>query len=227
MTKDLNAKTAKKHKEFFDLGLYVEALKRIRLPGIILSVLLTLEAILIPLGLEIGYVMTRRMYGADHYVDYTPEVLGGSELHIFLFLVAVIGAPVFTWVLFSFLNKRNASDYYHSLPHTRLSLYVSNVAALVSWLAGIIIVTSGISRLTASLFPKVISVEVGTYFPYMAGCFALSLLISACIIIGKSITGTVFSNLVVTALIMVFPRFVMSMVTGAVTAKLPISPKIT
>lgn len=220
-----NNVTTKRKNEFFSLGLYIEAIKRIRLPGIILSVILSLEAVLIPLGLEIGYVMSKRMYGTDEFGDsYLPEVLGGSELHILLFLVAVIGAPVFTWVLFSFLNKRNASDYYHSLPHTRLSLYVSNVAALVTWLFGIIVVTSGLSRITAALFPKVISVEAGSYFPYMVGCFALSLLISACIIIGKSITGTLFSNLVITALIMVFPRFIMAMVTSGVTAKLPIIP---
>ncbi len=220
-----NNLTTKRKKEFFSLGLYIEAIKRIRLPGIILSVILSLEAILIPLGLEIGYVMNKHMYGAEIFGDnYTPEVLSGAELHVLLFLVAVIGAPVFTWMLFSFLNKRNASDYYHSLPHTRLSLYVSNVAALVTWLGGIILVTSGLSRFTAALFPKVISVEAGTYFPYMVGCFALSLLIAACIIIGKSITGTVFSNLVIIALIMVFPRFIMAIITSGVTAKLPIIP---
>lgn len=209
------------------MGLYVEALKRIRLPGIILSVILTLEAVLIPLAYELSYLIN---YVWKTYVDleqigtYTPDVVSGSELHILLFLVAVVGAPVFSWVLFSFLNKRNASDYYHSIPHTRISLYLTSVAAIVTWIAAIIIGTSGVSRLTAALFPNVLSVEAGTYFPYMAGCFALALLISACIIIGKSITGTVFSNLVVTALIMFFPRFVMSIVTSAVTTKLPIIP---
>ncbi|MBR6807733.1 MAG: APC family permease [Clostridia bacterium] len=226
MTSETKVNTAnKKKKEFFSLGLYVEAVKRIRLPGIILSVILALEALLVPLGFEIDYLMTKRMYGGEAFgSNYTPQVMSGSELHILLFLVAVVGAPVFAWSLFSFLNKRSASDYYHSLPHTRLSLYVSNIAALVSWIFGITVVTSGLSRFTAALFPKVISVEAGTYFPYMAGCFALSLLIAACIVIGKSITGTVFSNLVVTSLIMVFPRFVMAMVTSAVTSKLPIIP---
>ena len=225
MTNERTTDVKKSRKEFFNLGLYLEALKRIRLPGIILTVILTLEAILSPLGLAVGYLMNKMMAARDNYeFHYSAEVLSGSELHMFLFLVAVVGAPIFAWVLFSFLNKRNASDFYHSLPHTRVALYVSNTAALLTWILGIIIVTSGISRLTAALFPKVLTVESGTYLPYMAGIFAVSLLVSACIIVGKTLTGTIFSNLTVTALIMFFPRFVLSLVTSAVTLKLPVVP---
>ena len=80
-----NVTNIKKKKEFFNLGLYIEALKRIRLPGIILSVILTIEAILIPVGYELNYLMN---YVWNRYIDleeqsytFTPEVLSGTELH--------------------------------------------------------------------------------------------------------------------------------------------------
>lgn len=202
-----------KKKEIFSLGLYKEGIRRARIPGIIFLVLLSVAAILMPLGT----VIIRSGYKNSSAYSFT-----ATEAHFSLFLTIFVIAPVLSWTLFSFLNKRNSSDFYHSLPHTRFCLFLSTAAAFVTWIAGIIIITSAVSRLTIALFPNHLSVVSGTYLTFMLGCFVASLLVGSVMILAMTITGTVLNNFLVAGLIMFLPRVTIAYIISAVTNKFPL-----
>lgn len=129
-------------KSWFSFRLYQEGLRQLRLIGIMGMVILGLEAILIPVG---RVVSLRQM---EHYAEggrVSKELLNFPEMHPLLVLCFCVLAPLMVLYLFHFLNKRNASDFYHAIPETRLCLFISFFAAVVTWILAIIVVTSFIS----------------------------------------------------------------------------------
>lgn len=213
-----------KKKQIFSLGLYKEGLRRVRIPGIIFLVLLTVSAILVPLSTVIqkmSYVNSLEESGYD-IPNNIIESVRAIDVHTFLILTIFVVAPVLAWTLFSFLNKRNSSDFYHSLPHTRLCIFTSTIAAFASWIAGIIVISTAVSRITIALFPQYLSLVSDTYIPFMIGCFTASLLSGAVTILAMTITGTVLNNIIVGGLITFLPRFVIYFVSSAVSVKFPL-----
>ena len=213
-----------KNREFINKGLYFEGLRRIKLPALIVAIVLSIEAILVPVAIGISdYIARSNAERYNYPYDGTANSYSGSELHLLLFIL-IFAAPIFAAGMFSFLNKRNASDFYHSLPHKRSTFCISSIAALVTWLFAISVFTSGLSRLFAAFFPNAISVQPGTYFEYMFGCFVTAMLVSACVTLAMTITGNVLSNVIVTLMLLFFPRYVIMFVVLAVTSKLSFVP---
>ena len=114
-------------KRFFDVGLYLDGLRQLKIVGVMLFVILELEAILIPLGQYIA-ILQRLEYSPS--AVYNMGVVNFLQMHPLLVLTFTVFAPVMMLYLFSFLNKRNSSDFYHSLPNPRLSLFFSFFAAV-------------------------------------------------------------------------------------------------
>lgn len=214
-----------KRKEFFNVGLYLEGLRRLRLPGIIFFVILALESVLFPL-IYVVEEYSHRVSMELEMGSYVPTPMSTSvlEVHPLLAVSFCIIVPVLTWTAFSFLNKRSSSDFYHSLPHTRLSLYVSTLSALITWVLALILIPSGISRLFVSFFPNVFSVVPGSYWAVMLGCIAASAFVMGVIVCAMCITGTVFTNIIVAGLLMFFPRYVAIFMTTGVANAFPLIP---
>lgn len=101
-------------KPIFSPRLYLDGLKQLRLIGIAGLVILALEAILIPVGGVLSQ-MDREFVSV--------ELVGFMNMHPMLVLCFCVLAPLMTLYLFQFLNKRNASDFYHAIPETRLCLF--------------------------------------------------------------------------------------------------------
>lgn len=217
-----------KKKPIFNKGLYIETLRRLRLPAIIFLVILTVEAILVPMG----YVISEYSYKADAPIEYvgsfssyTPNIVEILELHPLIVISFFIITPILTWVAFSFLNKRNESDYYHALPLTRTELFVSRAAGVLTWIASLIVIPALVSRGFAALFPDVFSVVAGSYLEMIIGCFAASVFVMGVMTCAMAITGTVFTNIVVTTLIMFLPRFIMMFMANSVAEKFDLIPE--
>ncbi|MBR5447294.1 MAG: hypothetical protein IKV40_02605, partial [Clostridia bacterium] len=102
-----------KKKSIFNKGLYIETLRRLRLPAIIFLVILTVEAILIPLGHVITEYSYRKLQLSRDYLGnrppFVPNIVEILELHPLIVISFFIITPILTWVAFSFLNKRNES----------------------------------------------------------------------------------------------------------------------
>ncbi|MBR4933365.1 MAG: hypothetical protein IKZ03_02790, partial [Clostridia bacterium] len=218
-----------KKKSIFNKGLYIETLRRLRLPAIIFLVILTVEAILIPLGHVITEYSYRKLQLSRDYLGnrppFVPNIVEILELHPLIVISFFIITPILTWVAFSFLNKRNESDYYHALPLTRTELFVSRAAGVLSWIASLIVIPALVSRGFAALFPDVFSVVAGSYLEMIIGCFAASVFVMGVMTCAMAITGTVFTNIVVTTLIMFLPRFIMMFMANSVAEKFDLIPE--
>ncbi len=198
--------------KIFDMGLFSEGLRKLRNFGVLMLVILTFEAIIIPVS-----------EAASRQHDKLPDTITEEYIaergdqrevktlfddHFFLILSFSIIAPISVLILFGFLNKRSSSDFYHSLPHTRLCLYLSFFAAVMAWTIFIIVFTSGVSVLFHAVFPKLYLFDYTSILPLILNMTAASFAVAAAVTISMSVTGTLFSNIVVALLIIFLPRFI-------------------
>lgn len=58
------------------------------------------------------------------------------------YLSYILIAPIMTLYSFRFLNEQTSSDFFCSIPQTRTCIYLSYVAAIMSWIIGILFVSS-------------------------------------------------------------------------------------
>ncbi len=206
-----------KHKEIWSLGLYKESLRRIRIPAVIFFVIIASAAVLNPL---LRFFASSQYTYPSYTIDYRPHMTAVNA-NPFL-LVCMIAALTLTYTLFSFQNKRSSSDIYFSQPHTRLAMYTSRITALVTVIAGMILIPTGISAAMFAILKQHFNTQWDTFIPYMAGCFAAAMLICAVFAIAMSITGTILNNVVVAGLIMYLPRTVLTLVVASVCSKFPL-----
>lgn len=197
---------AHEKKKFFSGGLYLEGIRQTRIIGILSIILITFVAVITPIGGAIIQMAEEAQHvGNDTYV-ITPETVTGLVMNPILFLVFVITAPTMVISLFGFMNKRNTSDFYHSIPHSRLCILISFSLAVVSWVAVTIISTCTISSLVYAILSKYYIAVYSTLFKYAVGCFVASLLVISAILLAMSITGTLLTNIMLACLILFVPR---------------------
>ena len=144
------------NKKVFSFHMFLQTLKQTRLAGFIMMAVITLISV-VPIISSLSYI---KEYEQVNNV-------GGISGNYFLVLVFIIVVPVISLVVWSFLNKRSSSDFYHSIPYTRLCIYLSKTAAIITWITGILVV-SYVSQ--AVLFNNVPYVSFNIYMqPFMHG----------------------------------------------------------
>ena len=187
-----------KMSKFFSLKLYLQGLKKSRLQGITIAGVVTALTALVPLVI----LLTPRYYDTG----YVPSVsmIGYSEFAIPLILLLFL-APILTLSMFSFLNKRNESDFYHSIPFTRPCVYFSFLAAIMTWV--VITLAAAITSATVlwALVPYT-AVPFSIPFVLFAVYFLATLLLTAFTAVAMTLTGTPLSNLLIFALLFCFVR---------------------
>lgn len=204
-------------KKIFSFGLYREGLKQLRLVGILAFVIFALEAILIPVGQVISYISQENFDITKHIA----QSVTGVGAHPILIAIFILFAPIMTITLFGFMNKRNTSDFYHSLPHTRLCMFISFFCAIVSWLVIIILGTTILSIITNLIFFKFFTLLYSSLFMLALNSLVASILVVAATAIAMSISGTTFTNIILSGLIIYLPRFAITLISSVVTGSLP------
>lgn len=200
-------------KNIFNFRLFIDAMKQLRIIGITATVILCIEAILIPIGI----FLSQRTEIEINYSTYT-----FLDVHFLIVLSFIIIAPLLTLYLFNFLNSRNASDFYHSIPQTRTCLYFSYFGAIVAWLF-IVIFTSSVLAIVAGFFMKSFYViNTVSIFLTIFDIFVGSIFVAACITIAMSITGTLFNNIIVSGIIIFVPRIITTVILSTIASTLPI-----
>lgn len=196
-------------KSWFNYKLYLDGINQLKIIGIMGAIIMACAAFLIPMGYNIenanyGESINRVWTVIGRVCSY--DILGMNPCIVLTFLIVV---PLMTMYLFGYMNKRNACDFYHAIPDTRESLFISYGAAVLSWNAVLVIESVLISLISAGIFEYVelrpenmavtiINMIVGCIF--MFGVFAIAM----------SVTGTVFSNLAVAIMILVAPRVIVT-----------------
>ena len=89
-------------KEFFSLGVYVEGLRQLRIPGIVFAVLMGLGSILVPVGLVFLEFSQREMNGVSATINAVAVSVTGAAVNPLLILSFLLVAPLMTLILFHF-----------------------------------------------------------------------------------------------------------------------------
>lgn len=196
-------------KSLFNFKLYKEGLRQSLLPGIIFACVMMLGAIFTPLGYR------RPFYNAGF--DY-------NQFNYALFTTFTVFAPILVLVTFSFLNKRNTSDFFHSIPHKRQTLFGSFFAAVMTWIVGVIAVSSAVCFALYAITSPNLSLPVASIIIHILSMMAASFLVAVITVTAMTLTGTVFTNVVVSFVLMFLPRAFMTMLSNLIIRQAVILP---
>lgn len=187
-----------KQQKLLNGRLYLDMLRQLMLMGCILAAACILITLLPPLVYAVTWSTTDSIQVSIEAI--TPALWG------FLYL----GGAGLVYLAFSWLNQRNACDCYYSLPNTARTTWLSTFAAVATWIVGIVTATVTLGYLGYAAAG--ISLPMA-YFPKLLAYFVIGTLqVAAATTVAVSLTGTRFSNLVVTVLILFLPRFLLTMV---------------
>lgn len=202
-------------RSFFNARLYADGLLQLRTLGILygaLSVVISLATVAVRYyGIRWGGGVTVWLFYPSSIASITPVLLA------FIY----VGGVSLVMKAFSFLHSRAASDCWHSLPDTRACTAVSLTAAALTWLYGIILVTVMLTWAGYAVTGWPVN---ACYIPYLLPAYAAgATLVAGAALLGVSATGTAFSGLIVTGLILFLPRFILLLYAKSVSAAAPIA----
>ena len=186
--------------------LYRQSLRRIRLPGLLMtaSVVLFDLIYLLELPQVAGdpefWSMSDMIYRTGDHVPPAPSVLPFPFAVLLLFF-----GPILMFLLFRFLTKREEADFYHALPLSRPRLFFALTAAALTYVWGTLVVNGALSMFfdlvvykRAVLFPELFRLFVW----YLVGTFVTVSFAGLAV----SVTGTTLAAVLVTLLLCVLFR---------------------
>lgn len=178
--------------KLFNKNLYIEGLLQLKTIGIVTSVLSVVIACMTPLV----YLMDDGVTKISIYA-----------VNPFIYLITYIITPIMIFNLFSFLFRRNRSDFYHSIPQSRISLYFSFALSVISWVAFELILSMTTALTGAFLVDQYYIKDLAPILPMLLNLFSGALFIISASLIGISVSGRVFPAITVTGMILFYPRF--------------------
>ena len=203
----------KSKKISFNRKLYLDGLRQLRMIGIMGAVIMAIAAFGIPIfyNIENSQYIGTGMAQAGIVRSY--NIL---RMNPFIVLVFAVIVPVMMLYLFSFLNRRNACDFYHSIPDTRNTVALSYGASILTWSMGIAVESLVISFLSAAVL-KYVEISVGRVLVLFCAITAAVIFVMGVFLIAMSVTGTLFNNIVVAGMIMAVPRIFVTYAVYCIT----------
>lgn len=174
--KTINRKPVGTH--VFNLRLYLEGLKRLRVVGLACAILAVTVSALVPI---VSWI--------ERIDRDTTEILVEDRQLCVPAAVMVFLAPIFFYVLFSFLHKRKQSDFFHAIPYTRTCVFISFTAAALSFVWAIQLLSSAVALFLWSMTPSVYF-SPGGYLAHLLICMSAAAMLSAFMMLALSVAGT-------------------------------------
>lgn len=215
----------------FDFRVFGEAFRQLKTVGILALVIMCLAAALLPIGVAIETYS----YAQPEWTNSSQDIIGSNITRELVTIVQVHPlslAPMYTLALlmpligFSFLNKRRSSDFYHALPVSRAGVFISFFAAIMAWIVVDLLVSTAVSVITLSCFPKLFQLVWSSVLPTLCASLAGALMTAGCMTFAMCITGTVFTNLLVAALLFFGPRILMWYISSLIQSTVNILPNV-
>lgn len=222
--------------KWFDIGLYWQGLRRLRVLGLAFAILCICICVLVPTTRWSNGRYYMDSFAVDVHLDGEDVVLEDltnwedeqfyrengctvtdvgsqpekiADRHLLVpMIVMSYGSPLFVLVLFDFLNKRKESDFYHAIPLRRECVYTSLMAALLTWIFGTFIISALSTALVWALCPFVTFSFGGLLSQLMCACLNAALLASFASV-AVSLTGTSATSFVATLLVFGSWRFIL------------------
>lgn len=210
-------------KSFFNVKLYLEGIRQLKIVGIMGAIIMAAAAFLIPMGINISNA------NFETYIDgqwvLAPRV--GEyvfiELNPFVVTTFLILTPLMVLILFHFLNRRNACDFYHAIPDTRTSLFISYGSAVITWNAAILLLSYLITAISALIF-QYVTVDYSHAFVVFINCIAGCVFMFGVFAIAMSLTGTLFANFAVGVMILAVPRTIVTAFVSTLMFSIEVLP---
>ena len=118
-------------KDIFSPKLYLQGLRKVRTLGIAVAIVMIALNAWIPLMC----MNTSRSF-VDGKAVITAVEAGQFAPFGLLFLIF---APLLVYNMFSYLNERKSSDFFHALPQKRICVYVSFMSAILTWILSVLL----------------------------------------------------------------------------------------
>lgn len=207
------------NKKIFSVNMFWQTFKQLKVIGI-LSTAVTLFFVVFPqINSALYYLKHIKLYGEEH-VDVSSKMVYASNIDI-LSITFILFTPILVLYVWNFLNKKNSSDFYHSLPYKRECLYFSKIVAVFAWQVIIHVVTYLCLIITFAVFKDCFIVEMWMVFRVFLSIFIANLLCGSAISLACALTGNVFSNICLSGLIIFLPRFLCIMTESFAEMKVP------
>ena len=196
--------------KLFDKNIFLEDLRQLKTVNVICGVILLLEAVLVPLYAFIVRPDPDQVYYSS--ANTVPLYAVGP-----LVLCVALAMPVMTNNLFDFIDKRNASDFYHSLPVRRETMYITHIVVVLLSCLALFIIPSVVEYV---LFLPIsyMNITLENLGYVLADVMVLGLLLSSVVVVAKCLCGTRFGVMAVFVMILVLPRcyllFIRSCIEG-------------
>ncbi|MDE6698281.1 MAG: hypothetical protein K2J91_02230, partial [Lachnospiraceae bacterium] len=205
-------------KNFFNFKIYKESFKQLRVIGIIMTAIMVLIGAVIPISEYIDVINGINM---GFYTNDYMSLISSYDICDIYYVIFILVAPILTLFSYNFLTSRNSCDFYHSIPHKRSCIFFSILSAIITWIS-IIFVSCTVVLL--GLFAIFSNHLVFNSTPLLIGavnCFINSLLVVASISLACTITGTTLNNILVSGIIMFFPRILIYVCINLISASNP------
>ena len=207
-------------KKIFSIKLFINNFLQLKVMGILGTVLITLFSVLsiVSQGIRmIEYTKEGISVNGSMSGGVSTTYLGAGDLWP-LVLTFVFATPVLMLMAFSYNNKRNSSDFYNSLPYTRLNMYLTKLSAVFTW--QVIVYVCAVVGIVFSIavYKKYFVYSVSTITWIIIGTFICNLLCGAVIALACSLTGSLMSNICLTGIILFIPAILRVMITGGISA---------
>lgn len=183
--------------KLFNVRLYLEGLKRLKVIGMAVAILSVTISALIPL---VQWMDTPSDYDRIDLVEQYQLCL---PLYAVIFL-----APFFFLVLFSFLHKRKESDFFHAIPYTRTCVFLSFTAAALTFVFAIMIASAATAGIIWALNPFT-TFHFGELVTMTLMCMLAAAQLSSVMILALTLTGTPTTTMLMFALFTLITRLVM------------------
>lgn len=199
-------------KRIFSPSLFREFMRQLRLPGLIFTAVMCIEAILV----TAEGIISAKGYDAYGNVIYSTVSCRFLSVHPISVLTIFVVAPVLVMCALSFVNKRNASDFYHSLCERRECVFISAFAAAAAWIVISLLSGSAVAVVSHAVFP---SIFIFNYASAVVSVFVIlsgSLFVASCVAIAMSFTGTFFNNIIMSGILVFLPQSILFAVRTSV-----------
>ncbi len=198
-------------KRFFSFHLYKEGLKQLKLLGIAASIVCVVLSLLIPTV----YIMNESDLAIKTVTTISAPMISIPSFFIIIF------APFFTVSMFKFLNDRSKSDFYHAIPYTRECSFFSFMAAVLTWIWGITIVSVALPAIVWAVYPYTTFAVVNVFLDI--GVLILgATMMAALMAVSMTLTGTYTSNFAIFALLACFVRVICALIYETLEMIVPV-----
>ncbi len=185
-------------KNVFSTKLYLQGLRKVRNAGIAMAIIVIVLNALVPV---FALIEEQSLWPG------TLRVVSPISISLFapFGVTMILFAPLLVYSMFSYLNERKSSDFYHSIPQKRICVYLSFIASIMTWIVSVLLASVVVNSILWSL-TKYYSVSAEAIWLSFAAFFIIAVMMAGFMTLAMMITGTTISNCLVFLLLLLFVR---------------------